>query len=194
MEHVDSWTKNLHYRTRHLWNSTTELILTYIPIKSSLAPTSRSQMVISIWSSVSSCQYKSNPSLHFGLRVHGITLDFCLSLPKARRSLKMELTLWRQKFDRYYHYGNDRYYHYGNTGCQVFKRGLQIGKDFCLKINKPKGNYWILRIVVMGRCHKVPWFDFQRQLSMSKIIGIFLILFIEEYQFRSTFFDLDILW
>ena len=31
--------------------------------------------------------------------------------------------------------------HYGNTGCRVFKRGIQNWKDFCLKINIPKGNY-----------------------------------------------------
>ena len=39
---------------------------------------------------------------------------------------------------------------YGNTGCQVLKRGIQNWKDFCLKINIPKGNYWILRIGLMG--------------------------------------------
>ena len=27
------------------------------------------------------------------------------------------------------------------TGCRVFKRGLQNWKDFCLKIDRPKGNY-----------------------------------------------------
>ena len=30
---------------------------------------------------------------------------------------------------------------YGSTGCRVFKRGVQNWKDFCLKINIPKGNY-----------------------------------------------------
>ena len=29
------------------------------------------------------------------------------------------------------------------------------GKDFCIKINIPKGNYWIFRIGVMGRCQKL---------------------------------------
>ena len=66
---------------------------------------------------------------------------------------------------------------YGNTGCQVFMRGVQNWKDFCLKINIPKRNYWILRIGVMGRCQKVPKFDIQSQFSMSKIIGIFLNFF-----------------
>ena len=38
-------------------------------------------------------------------------------------------------------------------------------------------------------CQKVPKFDFQSQFSMSKFIRIFLkFLFIEKYQFRSTFF------
>ena len=31
--------------------------------------------------------------------------------------------------------------YYGNTGCGVFKRGIQNWKDFCLRINKLKGNY-----------------------------------------------------
>ena len=30
---------------------------------------------------------------------------------------------------------------YGNTGCGVFKWGIQNWKDFCIKINIPKGNY-----------------------------------------------------
>ena len=40
-----------------------------------------------------------------------------------------------------------------------------------------KGTYWILKIGVMGRCQKVPKFDFQSQFSMSKLIGIFFIFF-----------------
>ena len=45
----------------------------------------------------------------------------------------------------------------------------------------------------MGRCQNVPKFDFQSQFSMSKIIVIFFnFVFIEEYQFRSTFFVFDI--
>ena len=56
---------------------------------------------------------------------------------------------------------------YGNTGCRVFKWGY----------TKLESNYWIFIIGVMGRCQKVPKFDFQSQFSMSKIIGIFLIFF-----------------
>ena len=79
---------------------------------------------------------------------------------------------------------------YGNTGCGVFKRGVQNEKDFCLRINILKGNYWILSFGLMASCQKVPKFDFQSQFSMSKIIRIFLnFFFIEEYYFRSTFFD-----
>ena len=33
------------------------------------------------------------------------------------------------------------YHDYGNTGCGVFKRGIQNLKDFCLRINIPKGNF-----------------------------------------------------
>jgi hypothetical protein len=40
-------------------------------------------------------------------------------------------------------------------GCQVFNRGVKNWKDFCLKINIPKGNYLTLRIGVMGRCQEL---------------------------------------
>ena len=66
---------------------------------------------------------------------------------------------------------------YGNTGHRVFMQRVQNWKDVCLKINISKGNYWTLRIGVIGRCQKVPKFDFQIQFSTSKIIWIFLIFF-----------------
>ena len=50
-------------------------------------------------------------------------------------------------------------------------------EDSCLKIKKPKGNYWILSSGLTGRCQKVPTFDFQSQFSKSKIIQIFLNFF-----------------
>ena len=40
--------------------------------------------------------------------------------------------------------------YYGNMGSGDFKRGVQNEKDFCLKINIFKGNYWLL-----GRCQKL---------------------------------------
>ena len=67
--------------------------------------------------------------------------------------------------------------------------------DFCLKIIIPKGNFWILRIGVMGRCQKVPKFDFQSQFFMSKTIGIFLNFYLlknislEAHSLLLTFFD-----
>ena len=33
---------------------------------------------------------------------------------------------------------------YGATSCGVFKLGIQNYKDFCLRVNIPKGNNWIL--------------------------------------------------
>ena len=66
---------------------------------------------------------------------------------------------------------------YGNTGCRVFKQEIQNWKDFCIKIYTHKGNYCILKIGLMGRCQKVPNFDFQSQFSMSKIIRIFFNFF-----------------
>ena len=38
--------------------------------------------------------------------------------------------------------------------CPVFKWEVQNWKEFCLKINISKENYWILRIGVAGRCQK----------------------------------------
>ena len=73
---------------------------------------------------------------------------------------------------------NMDYRHYGNTGCGVFKRGIQNSKVFWLKINIPKGSYWILGIGVLGRCQKMPKLDFQSQFSMSKIIRIIRIFLI----------------
>jgi hypothetical protein len=45
------------------------------------------------------------------------------------------------------------------------------------------GGYKILRIGVMGRCQKVPKFDFQSKFSLSRIIQIFLI----QSLLKSTF-------
>ena len=36
---------------------------------------------------------------------------------------------------------NFAHQNYSSTGCGVFKRGIQNYKDFCIKINVPKGNY-----------------------------------------------------
>ena len=44
---------------------------------------------------------------------------------------------------------------YSNTGCGDFKLGVKNQKDFCLRINILKGNYWILRIGLVGRCQKL---------------------------------------
>ena len=47
----------------------------------------------------------------------------------------------------------------------------------------------------MGRCQKVPKFDFQIQFSMSKIIGIFLFFSVNNTSlFRSTSFIIEICW
>ena len=56
-------------------------------------------------------------------------------------------------------------------------------------------HYWILRTRILGRCQKVPKFDFHSQFSMSKIIGIFLNFF---FQLKNTIlgahFFIDIFW
>ena len=69
------------------------------------------------------------------------------------------------------------YYQNGNTSYRVFKRRIQSWKYFCLRINIPKGNCWILKIGLMGKCEKVPKSDFQSRFSTSKLIRIFLNCF-----------------
>ena len=57
---------------------------------------------------------------------------------------------------------------------------IQNWKDFCPKINISKGNYWILRIGVMGRCKKC--FNLTFKVNFLFYIRIFLnFFFIEEY-------------
>ena len=78
----------------------------------------------------------------------------------------------RKKSDAFYPIltTNSPHEDYGNTGCRVFKWGVQNWKDFCLKINIPKENYWIL---IMGRYQKVPKFDFQSQKSSESFSFFF---------------------
>ena len=58
--------------------------------------------------------------------------------------------------------------YFGNTGCQLFKRGIRNWKDFCLKINIPKGNYWILRIGLMGSLSS---------LQKSEVLKLIILIF-----------------
>ena len=57
--------------------------------------------------------------------------------------------------------------HYGNTGCGVFKWGVQNQKGFCLRINILKGNYWILRIGLVGASEVFKNQSFKSQLFSS---------------------------
>ena len=66
---------------------------------------------------------------------------------------------------------------------------LGIGKVFGQESTVVKWNYQILSLHLVTVCQKVPILDFQSEFSMSKIIRIYLKkIFIEEYQFRRTFF------
>ena len=56
---------------------------------------------------------------------------------------------------------------YGNTGCEVFKRGVQNSKGFCLRINILKGNYSILRIGLVGASEGFKNQSFRNQLFSS---------------------------
>ena len=80
------------------------------------------------------------------------------------------------------------YSNYGNTDCEVFIRDMKLEKFLA------KNQMWSNEMIdfanwcaALGRCQKVPKFDFWSQLSTSKIIQIFLIFFIEEYEIMSTF-------
>ena len=71
---------------------------------------------------------------------------------------------------------------------EFFYGGIQSWKVFLTKDRHIQGNFWILRIGVMGRYQKVPSFDFQSQFPESKIIGIFLNFFsIFFYKIRNVF-------
>ena len=68
--------------------------------------------------------------------------------------------------------------------------GDKIRKIFCLKINIPKGNYLILGIGLMGKCKKVPKFDFQIQFCTSEIIGTLNNINLGAHFLLLTFFDI----
>ena len=62
-------------------------------------------------------------------------------------------------------------YKYGNMGCWVFKGRIQNWKDFCIKINILKGNYWILRIGQMGSLSS---------LQKSEFLKLIILIFHEK--------------
>ena len=67
-------------------------------------------------------------------------------------------------------------------------KGLILAKQ----IKKEKYIFDLTFTAVHMGCQKGPKIDFQSQFSMSKIIRSFLnFFFIEDYQFRSTFFVID---
>ena len=66
---------------------------------------------------------------------------------------------------------------------------LGIGKVFGQESTVVKWNYQILSLHLVTVCQKVPILNFQSEFITSKIIRIFLKEnFMEEYQFRRTFF------
>jgi hypothetical protein len=68
------------------------------------------------------------------------------------------------------------------------------GPTLCnAKLETPKPVYYHTKQLSKQVCKITQPLDFQSQFSTSKIIRIFLnFFFIEEYQFKSTFFALDI--
>jgi hypothetical protein len=62
-------------------------------------------------------------------------------------------------------------------GLWSFQTGDTKLERFLPKNQLTQRNYWILSFGLMASCQKVPEFDFQGQLSMSKIIRIFLNFF-----------------
>ena len=59
-------------------------------------------------------------------------------------------------------------HHYGITGYRVSRPEIQNQKDFCIKINVPKGNYWILRIGLMGSLSS---------LQKSELLKLIILIF-----------------
>ena len=84
---------------------------------------------------------------------------------------------------------------YGNTGCKVFKWRVQNCKIKSLKIKIPKRNYWILRIGVVGRCQKVPYFWLSKSIFYIKNHWNLFLFFslkntnLAAYFLLFTFFD-----
>ena len=81
------------------------------------------------------------------------------------------------------------------SGLSVWQYGLWSFQTEDIELERflPKSQHtrrklWVLSFGLMASCQKVPKFYFQSQFSMSKIIRLFLIFFIEDYQSRSTFF------
>ena len=69
-----------------------------------------------------------------------------------------------------------------------FSSGVQNWKGFCLRISIPKGNYWILRIGVMGKVSKsaLIWLS-KSTFNVKNHQNLSQFFFTEEYQFRSNF-------
>ena len=79
-------------------------------------------------------------------------------------------------------------FRYGSTGCWVIKRGVQNWKDFCLKINMPKRNYWILRIGLIERCQeldKIKWFKVDDTYQKKQISNTKLCSYIDIFQWKK---------
>ena len=69
-------------------------------------------------------------------KLHFFLVEFCWSVWDILTPLyinELDICSWEKGLSR-------REGEYGNTDCQVFKRGIQNWKDFCLNINIPKGN------------------------------------------------------
>ena len=89
---------------------------------------------------------------------------------------------------------------YGNTGCGVFKRGVQNLKGFCLRINILKGNYWVLRIGLVGASEVFKNQSFKSQLFSSSqkkntsnwnhsLILMLLLIFIKKIKHLRQFLE-----
>ena len=63
------------------------------------------------------------------------------------------------------------YRDYGITSYGVSRPGIQNKKGFCIKINLPKGNYWILRIGLMGSLSS---------LEKSEVLKLIILIFHEK--------------
>ena len=87
---------------------------------------------------------------------------FMMPMQLNSSSVTLKL-LWAYKWHMY-----RKHMHNGNTGCRVFKRGIQNWKDFCLKINIPKGNFWFFDIKIDFESQNLALFDTSPLTQFSK--------------------------
>ena len=111
-----------------------------------------------IWTQLKFCKVESGFKVEYMIQY----AIFCLYHP-AKKNLNI--------FSRNSHRQRKHCQHYGITGYEVSRPGIQNMKGFCIRINLPKENYWILRFGLMGSLSRV------RKSELLKLIISFFHYF-----------------